>query len=339
MKKARLLVTSLLPGETHKQLEGDFELTLNTKARSLTREELLSLAKGKDAIISVLVNSIDEEFFKTCPSVKVVANVAVGYDNIDIDAAKARDLIVANTPGVLTETTADLAFALILSGARRLCEAERYLRQGNWKEFALDLLLGQDVHHKTLGIIGLGRIGQAVARRAKGFSMKILYSQPRRVSAEMEAELSCQYSTFEDLLGRSDFVSLHCPLNENTHHLIGSAELEQMKSSSMIINTARGAIIDEKALAAALLKKTIKAAALDVFEHEPQINSTLLNLENAVLLPHIGSASIETRTKMGQMAVDAVLSSFHGRQPENLVNPESWPGFLKKLEAAGALIS
>lgn len=327
MSKAKVLVASLLPGDTQESLKNNFDLTVNS-GEAYTYDQLIENAKDKDAIVSVLVNRIDEAFFESCPKIKIVANVAVGYDNIDLAAASRRGVLVCNTPGVLTETTADLAFGLLLATARKIPSSETYLREGNWKRFALDLLLGVDVHHKTLGIIGFGRIGQAVAARARGFSMKVIYSQRNRVSEDIEQDLHATYASMEELLNQSDFVSIHCPLNQETKHLINSAKLEMMKRSAILINTARGAIVDEQALVEALANKTIAGAGLDVFEKEPQVPQALLEMDNVVLIPHIGSATIETRTAMGKLAVDAVHSAFQGKLPFNAVNKECWEAFL-----------
>lgn len=334
MRKPRVLVCSKLPGNTEELLQEQFDLTVN-EGEAYTNDELFENARDKDAVVSVLVNRIDEKFFQSCPDVKIVANVAVGYDNIDIAAARSRGVLVCNTPGVLTETTADLAFALLLACARRIPESEQYLRNGMWKRFALDLLLGVDVHHKTLGIIGLGRIGQAMAARARGFSMKVLYSQRNRVAEEIEQGLHAQYASMDELLESSDFVSIHCPLNAETHHLIGAEQFRKMKHGAILINTARGAIVDEQELAAALGNGIIYGAALDVFEKEPQVTPRLLELENVVALPHIGSSTIETRTAMGRMAVEAVMSAFQGHLPVNTVNKECWDSFLQRAAEVG----
>jgi glyoxylate reductase len=329
MNKPKVLVASRLPGETQNLLARSFELTVN-EGEAYTLEELYANARDKDAIISMLVNKIDRTFFDNCPSIKVVANVAVGYDNIDVGEAQKRGVLVCNTPGVLTDSTADLAFALMLSAARKTPSAEQYLRDGHWQRFALDLLLGVDVHHKTLGIIGMGRIGQAFAARARGFSMEIIYSQRNRVTEDIEAELHATYVSLEELLERSDFVSVHCPLNDATRHLINAEKLHQMKKTAILINTSRGAVIDEQALAEALASGIIAGAGLDVFENEPQVNKALLELNNVVLLPHIGSATIETRTAMGRLAVEAVDSAFQAKLPANTVNKDSWEKFLAR---------
>lgn len=331
MKKAKVLVTSRLPGDVHELLKDDFELSLNT-GEAYTSEQLYANARGMDAIITMLVDKIDEHFLASFPEIKIVANVAVGYDNIDLPAATSRGVLVCNTPGVLTDSTADLAFALILATARGLPSAEKYLRDGQWKRFALDLLLGVDVHHKTIGIIGLGRIGQALARRARGFEMNVLYSQRNRVADYLEAELQATHTSLEDLLRSSDFVSLHCPLNSATRHLIGQTQLQQMKRNAILINTARGAVVDELALAEAIERGIIGGAGLDVFEHEPKVTQKLMELPNVVLLPHIGSATIETRTAMARLAVEAVITAFKGAAPSNAVNKECFDSFSQHLD-------
>lgn len=330
MSKPKVLVTTRLPGQMEKLFGDDFEVQV-FEGDELPREQLLEFCKDKDAIVSDLVNRIDQEFFDACPKIKVVANVAVGYDNIDVNTASRRNVLVCNTPGVLTETTADLAFALLMATARRLPEAERYLRSNRWKSFSLDLLLGVDVHHKTLGIVGFGRIGQAVAARAAGFSMRVLYTQNNRASAEIETRFNANYVAMDELLRQSDFVSIHCPLNEKTRGLIGVQELKKMKSSAFLINTARGAVVNEKELVQALKEQLIAGAGLDVFSNEPNVPQELVEMENVVLIPHIGSASIETRSAMARLAVEAIIKSFKKKQPHNIINKECWDAFLLKL--------
>ncbi len=330
MKKPKVLVTSVLPGNTQNLLEENFDLTVFSNP-NFTRQELLAEAKDKDAIVSTLVARIDEEFMAACPQIKIAANVAVGYDNIDVAAASQRGILVCNTPGVLTDTTADLAFGLLLATARRIPESEQYLRDGKWQSFSMELLLGVDVHHKTIGIIGMGRIGQAVAARARGFSMKVIYSQRNRVEESLEKSLDATLVSMDELLQSSDFISIHCPSTAETKHLIDKAKLEKMKASAILINTARGAIVNETDLLEALQNGTIAAAGLDVFENEPHFNEKLKSLKNVVLLPHIGSASIETRTAMGRLAVEAVISAFNGTLPHNTVNKDTWPQFQSRL--------
>ncbi len=336
MSKPKVLVTTRLPGHMEKLFGDDFEVQV-FEGDELPREQLLEFCKDKDAIVSDLVNRIDEEFLDACPKIKVVANVAVGYDNIDVKAASKRNILACNTPGVLTETTADLAFALLMATARRVPEAERYLRAGKWKSFSLDLLLGVDVHHKTLGIIGFGRIGQAVAARASGFSMRVLYTQNNRASAEIENKFKASYLPMDELLRQSDFVSIHCPLNDKTRGLIGMLQLKQMKPSAFLINTARGAVVNEKDLVQALKMQAIAGAGLDVFSNEPEVPQELLEMENVVLIPHIGSASIETRSAMARLAVEAIIKSFKGEQPHNIINRECWDTFLLKLNTSGSV--
>jgi lactate dehydrogenase-like 2-hydroxyacid dehydrogenase len=251
--------------------------------------------------------------------VKVISNVGVGYDNINVPAANARGILVTNTPDVLTETTADLAWALLLAAARRIVEGHHYVHSGEWRKWAIDLLVGRDVHHKTLGIFGLGRIGQAVARRARGFSMRLLYHDLQRAPESVEKELGAEFVDKETLLRESDFVSLHVPLIDSTRKLIGEPELRMMRPTAILVNTSRGPVVDEAAVARALRERWITSAGLDVFEREPQVNPELLQLENVVLAPHIGSASVETRRRMSMLAVENALAALQGRRPPNLV--------------------
>jgi lactate dehydrogenase-like 2-hydroxyacid dehydrogenase len=254
----------------------------------------------------------------------VISNVAVGFDNVDVPAATAKGILVTNTPDVLTDTTADLAFALLLAAARRLVEGHHFVHSGQWTKWRIDLLVGQDVHHRTLGIFGMGRIGQAVARRARGFSMRLLYHDLRRAPEAVERELGVEYVEPEQLLREADFVSLHVPLSAETRHLIGARELSLMKPTAILVNSSRGPVVDEAALAEALAGRRIAAAGLDVFEREPQVEPLLLKLENVVLAPHIGSASVDTRLKMCMMAVENAAAAVNGRRPPNLLNPEVW---------------
>lgn len=253
-----------------------------------------------------------------------ISNMAVGYDNIAVPAATARNILVGNTPAVLTETTADLAWSLIAAAARRIPEADRYLRAGRWKSWSPQLMLGQDICGSTLGIIGLGRIGQAVARRAKGFDMRILYAD-LAPKPDAEEALGVRFAELHELLRESDIVSIHTPLTDRTHHLIGARELALMKPSAVLVNTARGTVVDGRALADALREGRIFAAGLDVFESEPPaLDDPLLQLDNCVSLPHIGSASVDTRTRMATMAADGLLAALEGRRPPHLVNPEAF---------------
>lgn len=288
------------------------------------REVLLKEVADCDALVPLLTDRVDGELLDRAPHLKVVANYAVGYDNIDVPACTARGVLVTNTPGVLTETTADLAFALILAAARRLVEADKFLRAGKWKTWGPMLLLGQDVYGATLGLVGLGRIGAAVARRARGFNMKILYYSRHRQEA-LEKELDVEYVSFDELLRRSDFISIHVPLTAETHHLFNAEAFAKMKPTAVLVNTARGPIVDEAALYAALKTGRIAAAGLDVMDPEPpRPDNPLLTLDNVILLPHIGSASIATRTRMATMAAENAAAALRGELPPNLVNPEAW---------------
>lgn len=289
---------------------------------SLAPADLAARLTGKHGLVCQLTDKITPELMEASPDLKVVSNVAVGFDNIDIPAATKRGLIVTNTPGVLTNTTADLAFALILGAGRRLGESERYLRAGKYKQWRIDLLTGWDIWGATLGILGLGRIGQAIARRGRGFNMRLLYHDPVRQSPETEAELGVEYVSKQELLAQSDFVTLHCALTPATRHLIAAGDLRAMKPTAVLVNTSRGPIVDEAALAEALQSGVIAAAGLDVFEEEPKVHPKLLECENALILPHIASASVTTRTRMCVMAAENMIAGLQGHRPPNIVNPE-----------------
>jgi len=292
---------------------------INADDHPLTKAELKSAVKGRTAIVCLLTDAIDAEVLDAAgPKLKIVANVAVGYNNIDVKAATERKVLVTNTPGVLTETTADLAWALLLASARRLGESERVLRAGKWPGWGILQFLGQDIYGKTIGIVGGGRIGHAVARRALGFSMKVLYTS-RSPKEDMNA-LGARHVDMETCLRESDFISLHVPLTAETKHLIGRKEFEQMKPTAHLINTARGPVIDEAALVEALKSKRIAGAALDVYEEEPKVHAGLFECENAVLAPHIGSATTETRGRMATMAAQNVVAVLKGQKPLNAVN-------------------
>ena len=292
----------------------------NREDRTLSREELFAGLAGCQGVLCQLTDRMDREAMEHAPELRVIANIAVGYDNIDVAAASERGILVTNPPEVLTETTADFAFALLLAAARRLVEADGFVRSGQWKQWKLDMLLGTDAHHSTLGIIGLGRIGRAVARRAKGFQMTVLYAGPRRMSPEVEQELGARYVPLETLLRESDFVSLHVPLKPETRHLIGAPQLALMKKTAILINTTRGPVVDEAALVAALREGRIQGAGLDVFEREPEIHPGLAGLPNVVLAPHIGSGSRQTRLRMVELAAENLLAGLSGGIPPNLVN-------------------
>ncbi len=286
----------------------------------LTPAALIDRARGKHAIVSQLTDKLSRGVIAQLDrTVRVIANTAVGYDNIDVAAATERGIVVTNTPGILTDTTADFAFALLMAAARRVVEAHEFVHSGQWTRWGIDLMVGQDVHHRTLGILGMGRIGQAMARRGLGFSMRVLYAGTKAVDVDFPAE----FVSKEALLCESDFISLHVPLNESTRHLIGEPELKMMKKTAILINTARGPVVDEAALAHALQANTIAAAGIDVFEHEPQVHPDLLQCRNAVLAPHIATATVATRTRMSMMAVENAVAVLEGRRPQNPLNPEA----------------
>jgi len=286
-------------------------------------EVLIEKVRNVDGLLTLLTDKIDAALMEAAPKLEVISNLAVGYDNIDIPEATRRHIIVGNTPGVLTETTAAFAFALLMAAARRVVEGDRFTRQGSWKTWGPMIMLGHDIHRGTLGVVGLGRIGTEVAKRAKGFDMKVLYYDPIRRS-EVEEPLGVEYiPELSTLLSRSDFVSLHLPLCPETHHLIGAAQLAMMKPAAILVNTSRGPIVDQKALYEALKSHQIFAAAIDVTEVEPiSLEDPLLTLDNIIITPHIASASFATRTKMATMAAANLIAGLHGRIPPNCVNPE-----------------
>jgi glyoxylate reductase len=322
-RRNKVLLTRPLPDPGMELLARHFYVTAGPANISMSKKEIISRIKDCEGLLCLLTDSIDAEIIRAGKQLKVIANYAVGYNNIDLKEATKRKIPVTNTPDVLTETTADLTFALLLSIARRIVEADRFLRQGEFIGWSPMLLLGHDVYEKILGIIGFGRIGRAVARRAKGFGMKVIYDDIIRLSDDEEKILGVKYHTLDNLLKESDFVCIHVPLNEQTHHLITGEKLALMKSSSYLINAARGPIIDEQALAEALSNNRIAGCALDVYEHEPAIDKKLLSMDNAVLVPHIGSASIETRTNMALIAATNIISILIGHtKAPNTVNPE-----------------
>ena len=319
--KPTIYVTRRLPQPALDRLAEVFEVSVNPDDRVLAKQEIIKNVKGKDALLCLLTDAIDAEIMDAEPKMRVLSNYAVGFNNIDVGAATARKLPVTNTPGVLTETSADLAFALILSSARRIVEGDVMNRAGQFKGWGPMMLLGYDVYGKTLGIVGMGRIGAAVARRAQGFNMNILFYN-RSPKPEVETLLNARQVSLDEVLDQSDFVSLHVALNDETTHLIGEPELNKMKPTAFLINTARGPVVDEEALVVALRENRIAGAGLDVYEREPIMADGLAELENAVLLPHIASATIETRTKMAMLAVENAIAIFENRRPLHIVNPE-----------------
>ena len=318
--RPKVLVPKRLFPEAIEYLRERVELDYNGTDKNLSAAELLERLQDKDGIVSMLTNRFTPEVMDTLPGLKVISNVAVGFDNINIPAATERKIIVTNTPDVLTETTADFAFALMMSAARRVSEGERVLRAGKWDKWGIDLFCGQDIHHATLGILGLGRIGQALARRAQGFQMRVQYYDPLRASAAVEQELNVDFVDFDELFRTSDFVSVHVPLLPETKRLVGAEQFKLMKKTAVFVNTSRGPVVDEAALAEALEEGQIAVAGLDVYEREPVVEPRLLELENAVLTPHIASASFNTRRAMCMLAAENVVTALEGRRPPNLVN-------------------
>jgi len=296
-----------------------FTLIGNLADRPVSRADLLAQVQEADALTVTLAETVDQELLEKAGRLKVVAVYAVGYNNVDVPAAIVRGVVVTNTPDVLTETTADLAWGLLLAVARRIPEGERVLREGRWEGWSPTQFLGSEVHGRVLGIIGMGRIGRAVARRARGFGMQVVYSSPRPLAPEDEAALNAARLPLRALLESADFVSLHVPLTEHTRHLLGKDEFALMRRTSILINTSRGPVVDETALVDALRQGRLAGAGLDVYEHEPQIHSGLLGLSNVALLPHLGSATFDTRVKMGMMVVENISAVLSGKEPPNRV--------------------
>jgi glyoxylate reductase len=314
----KLYLARPLPDSVMKVIHEQFDLTVPPLDRPPTRAEILAGVRDARAVICTLNERFDSDMLAAAPSLRVIANYAVGYNNIDVDAAKARGIIVTNTPDVLTNATADITWALILAVARRVVEGDQLVRRNRWTGWSPTQLLGVDLSGKTLGIIGMGRIGQAVARRAAGFEMNILY-WTRSERPRLEVNPSWQRVSFEDLLRRSDFLSLHLPLTLETHHLINEAALRLMKPTAVLINAARGPVVDEAALVKALREDRLAGAGFDVYEHEPELSPGLRELSQVVLLPHLGSATTETRIRMGLMCVENVLAVLEGKQAPNRV--------------------
>ncbi len=318
-----VLVTRRLPAPAMGRLRRRCAVTTHAGRRPLPRAELLGAVAGRAGAITMLTDQVDEAFLEAAgPQLRVVANYAVGYDNVDVAACSARGVVVSNTPDVLSEATADLAFALLLAAARRVAEGDRLIRRRRSWVWAPEFMLGGEVHGKTLGLIGFGRIGQAVARRGRGFGMPVLYSDVRRAPAPVEAELGAARVELRELLARSDFVSIHTTLSDATRHLLDAERLRWMKSTAVLVNTARGPIVDEGAVAEALAAGRLRACGLDVYEHEPLVHPALLRCPQAVLLPHLGSATDETRLAMATLAVDNLLAALAGERPPTAVNPE-----------------
>jgi len=317
MERPRILVTRRVHASGMDLLAAHADLDVYEEDRPMPRGEMLRRVRDVDGLLCHLHDRIDEELIAAAPRLRAIAIYAVGYNNIDLAAARRRGIVVTNTPGVLTEATADLTWALLLAAARRIPEAERFVRAGRFEGWGPNLFLGADVHGRTIGIVGMGAIGSAVARRARGFGMTVLYHN--RARSEHEAELDARLVPLDELLASSDFVCLHVPLTEETHHLIGAEQLAMMKHTAVLVNVARGAVVDEEALVRALENGTIAGAALDVYEHEPAIHPRLLALDNVVLAPHLGSATVGTRERMAVTAATDLLAALAGQRPAHPV--------------------
>ncbi len=317
----KVFVTRKIPDPGLNLLRNEFELEINPHDRLLTKKEIIKGLKGKDGLLCLLTDNIDKEVIDSEPKLKMIANYAVGFDNVDIKAATAKGIPVSNTPGVLTEATSDMAWALLFSVARRMVEGDKLTRSGKFKGWSPMLMLGQDISNKTLGVIGVGRIGTAFALKSKGFKMNVLYTDSQ-INKTLENELDAKKVDLSTLLRESDFISLHVTLNKTTHHMISENQLKMMKKNAVLINTSRGPVVDEKALAKALQEKWIFGAGLDVYEHEPKISKQLTNLQNVVLQPHSASATIESRTNMAIIAAKNLIAGLQGKIPPNCVNTE-----------------
>ena len=316
----KILVTANLPEECLKPLEKEFKVTINRSNQPILRFELLSKIFDKDGLLCMISDRIDEEVLERARNLKMIANCGVGYDNIDVQAATARGILVSNTPDVVTNSTADLTFSLLMACARRIVEADHIVRAGEFGAWIPFGFLGTEVSGKIMGIVGMGAIGKAVARRAKGFNMPVLYFKRHRLTEAEEIELNATFVDLPTLLAKSDFVSLHVDLNEETRGLIGREQFAMMKPSAYLINVARGPVVDEQALVEALRDGTIKGAGLDVYEKEPDLTKGLAELKNVVLLPHIGTATIETRTSMAELAVKNLMQGLKGQKPVTCIN-------------------
>ena len=310
-----IFISNVLPLEARQAIPPEITVDYHDSEQPLPRTELIRRLQGKDGLVCHIISAVDDDLLAACPGLKVIANVAVGYNNIDVVAARRRGIVVTNTPDVLTETTADFAWALLMAAGRRVVEADRYARSGQWTTWRWDLLWGADVHGKTLGVVGFGRIGRAVARRALGFGMRVLYHDSVRADPAAERELKATATDLDTLLRESDYVSLHTLLSAETRHLVNERTLRLMKKTAILVNAARGPVVDEAALVKALSEGWIAGAGLDVFEQEPTIHPGLLPLPNVTLAPHIASASHDTRVAMATLAVRNCLAVLDGKPP------------------------
>jgi len=327
----KIFVTRKIPEPGLDLIRKEHELEINPYNRVLTKEEIVKGVRGKDGLLCLLTDQIDREIIASESKLKMIANYAVGYNNVDVETATRRGIPVSNTPGVLTDATAEMAWALLFSAARRIAEGDRFTRAGRFKGWDPMLMLGQNVSNKTLGIIGAGRIGTALGLKSKGFNMEVLYVNKRENEA-LEREVNARKVEIREVLKKSDFISLHVSLSESTRHMIGEKELKMMKENAILINTSRGPVVDEQALIKALKEKWIFGAGLDVYEHEPGVSTELKNLDNVVLQPHSASATIETRTKMALMAAENMIAGLKGEIPPNCVNREVFEGKQGSIE-------
>lgn len=318
----KVFISYKIPEAGLKKIKAKFDVSLNEEDGLLCKEELLSRVSDADALVCLGGEKIDRDIIDTGKRLKIIANYAVGYNNIDVDYATKKGIMVTNTPGVLTETTADLTWAILMAIARRIVEGDRFTRSGKFTAWKPNLLLGSDIYGKILGILGLGRIGQAVAKRSLGFAMKVLYHDIEPVAPEIEQTYKATHVDLDTLLKQSDFVTLHVPLTDSTYHLIDEGKLSLMKPTAYLINAARGPVIDEQALVKVLKERKIAGAALDVYEKEPKLSPGLSELDNVILIPHLGSATQQTRDGMSQMVAENVIAALSGENPPNLVNKE-----------------
>jgi glyoxylate reductase len=316
----KILITGRIPEEIVGNVRLEHEVEVSEHDRPMDREDMLSRVQDKEGLLCTISDKIDEELLARAPLLKMIANYGVGYDHIDLDAVTARGIPVSNTPGVLTDATAELTFALILSVARRVVEGDKRTREGKFRFWAPFLFLGRQVSGKTLGIVGFGQIGKAVARRGLGFDMRILYHSRTKMEPSVEQQFRAEYRNLDQLLRESDFVSLHVPLTDETRHTIGMREFSLMKQSAFLINASRGPVVNERDLLEALREGKIAGAGLDVYENEPELTPGLTDLQNVVLLPHVGSATVEARTRMAEMAVENLLAGLRGQTPPNCLN-------------------
>ena len=321
--KPAILISRTLPEEAIRLARSRADVDVHTGDAPLPKRELIARLRARRGLVCLITDAVDDEVLAACPDLRAVANVAVGFNNIDVAAATRRGVVVTNTPDVLTDTTADFAWALLMAAARRVVEGDQYVRQGRFKQWEYMVMIGGDIHGKTLGVVGFGRIGRAVARRGLGFGMRVLYQDAMPAGPEVERELRATRVDLPTLLRESDFVTLHTPLLPETRHLIGAEALAAMKPTAYLINAARGPVVDEAALVEALRERQIAGAGLDVFEEEPKVHPGLLGLPNVVLAPHVASASYETRLKMANLAIDNCLTFLEGGTPPTPVNPEA----------------